>query len=251
VILEVFPFILESFYLNFLMTKTFEKAMKKSRVTFQDAVPRTESTVVVYHDVCLKKDDIDLLRGPFWLNDQIIAFYFQYLESHKFKPSSGNMLFVPPAVTQLLKMSPAEETKKILEPLNPGNRKKLIFFAVNDNESTRAGGTHWSLLVFSQVEETFFSFDSMRSLNRKATKKIVELLKLGLNCPSATLHEHDCTLQINSYDCGIHLLANVENIATYFLDQGVVRHVPKVPHSMVFEMRQEILELIEEMGGKL
>lgn len=148
-------------------------------------------------------------------------------------------------------MSPAEETKKLLEPLNPGNRKKVIFFAVNDNESPRAGGTHWSLLVFSRSEEMFFSFDSMKGLNRTATKKIVDRLKEGLDCPTANFIEPECTQQVNCYDCGIFLLVSVETTADYFTKHGIVRNVPKVDRAVVANKRSDILQLILEMGGNV
>jgi len=33
--------------------------------------------VLSYHDTCLKESDVSLLEGPRWLNDKIIAFYFE------------------------------------------------------------------------------------------------------------------------------------------------------------------------------
>lgn len=198
---------------------------------------------------------VELLTGPHWINDQIIAFYFQYLEWHVFKTSSERILFVSPAVTQLLKMSPAEETKKLLEPIDPGNKKKVIFFAVNDNDSTRAGGTHWSLLVFSRAEQLFASFDSMKPGNRAAAKKLFDTLKSALNSPSANFHEvSECTQQANCYDCGIHLLVNVENIAEYYLEKGAIFNAHNsflTVLSQVAHKRREILEIISQMGGNI
>lgn len=192
---------------------------------------------------------VQLLTGPYWLNDQIIAFYFLYLEQHVFKSSSEKFLFVPPAITQLIKMSPAEETKDLLETLNPRNKKKVIFFAVNDNESTHAGGSHWSLLVFSRPELAFFNFDSIPGHNRATTKRIVNLLRLGLNCSTAAYQDQACSQQSNHYDCGIHLLVNAENIANYFLIHESVEDVPQASHTIIANKRANILHLISEMGG--
>jgi sentrin-specific protease 8 len=41
---------------------------------------RNKKTALNFHDSCLKLSDVDLLKGPHWLNDQIISFYFEYLE---------------------------------------------------------------------------------------------------------------------------------------------------------------------------
>ncbi|GIM15870.1 hypothetical protein Vretimale_18558 [Volvox reticuliferus] len=38
-----------------------------------------EVKVLDYHDVLLREQDVSLLEGPHWLNDQVVAFYFEYL----------------------------------------------------------------------------------------------------------------------------------------------------------------------------
>ena len=183
------------------------------------------------------------------MNDQIIAFYFQYLELKKFKSSLKNILFVPPSVAQLLKLSKPEDIEGLLKPLKP-DQQRVIFFAVNDNESSRGGGTHWSLLVFSRKENTFFSFDSLMGLNRSASLRISSLLRFGLNCPTADFIEHPSTPQINAYDCGIHLLANAEHIANHYITTGTVNRVENVDRRKIDSMRQDILDLIRELEGQ-
>lgn len=193
---------------------------------------------------------MSLLQGPFWLNDQVIAFYFQYLESSKFKGASDKILFVSPQVTQLLKMSEKSEWSSLLDPLRPG-KKLLIFFAVNDNESPRSGGTHWSLLVYSRLHDTFFSFDSLNNFNNVTTRKLYHILRNALGLSEANLQTLPCANQSNGYDCGIHLLANVENICDFFLDRGDVENVPVLNFRAVANKRQEILALIKQLGGNL
>lgn len=53
--------------------------------------------VLSYHESLLRRSDVDLLRGPNWLNDTIISFYFEYLEIDRFK-RNNRLLFVPPQV---------------------------------------------------------------------------------------------------------------------------------------------------------
>lgn len=36
-----------------------------------------EKTVLSYHDSLLRQSDVSLLDAPNWLNDKIIAFYFE------------------------------------------------------------------------------------------------------------------------------------------------------------------------------
>lgn len=190
---------------------------------------------------------MDLLRGPYWLNDQIIAFYFQYLELNKYRRHEKHLAFISPSVTQLLKLNPPESSQQFLQPLKL-DQKKLIFFALNDHDSgQRAGGTHWSLLVYSRVEDQFYSFDSFNNYNNSAAKTLVEVLKIGLSCPFATFHTQACTQQTNFYDCGIHVLANAENICEHFLKERVVQNVPRLEPSAVANKRQEILNLISSL----
>lgn len=77
---------------------------------------RDREVALNYHDTCLYFSDVDLLKGPFWLNDQTISFYFEYLENDVFVEFSDRFLFVSPEVTQCIKFSP-EDVAMFLEPL--------------------------------------------------------------------------------------------------------------------------------------
>lgn len=54
-----------------------------------------------YYDVLLRKMDAALLTGNHWLNDQIIAFYFEYLSRERLQGNS-DVLLVAGATTYLL-----------------------------------------------------------------------------------------------------------------------------------------------------
>lgn len=120
--------------------------------------------VLSFHDILLHRSDVELLDGPHWLNDTVISFYFEYLEKVIFIKAS-ELLFVSPEVTQCVKMVQTEEIKTFLEPLGV-NGKKIVFFALNDNDTPdMAGGSHWSLLVYSKPENCFFHLDSSSGIN--------------------------------------------------------------------------------------
>lgn len=197
---------------------------------------------------------VELLRGPFWLNDQVIAFYFQYLESVKYVEQSQVFLFVSPSITQLLKLSLPDEAEEsfslFLKPLMPNN-KEVFFFPVNNNSSSQAGGTHWSLLVYSRLEESFFSFDSLSDCNKSATITVVAVLKEAFGVPWAGLQFMETLQQTNAWDCGIFVLANTENICDCIVDGEIVQHVSKVDKSSIANKRQDILELIQDLGGNI
>lgn len=122
------------------------------------------SVVLSFHDILIHRSDIDLLDGPHWLNDTIISFYFEYLEKIRFS-ETNELLFVSPEVTQCIKLVQIEEIKTFLEPLN-FSKKKFVFFALNDNDTPdMAGGFHWSLLVYSKPERSFYHLDSSNVTN--------------------------------------------------------------------------------------
>lgn len=122
------------------------------------------SIVLSFHDILLHRSDVDLLDGPYWLNDTVISFYFEYLEKVVFN-KAHDMLFVSPEVTQCVKMVETAEIRTFLEPLSV-SKKKFVFFALNDNDTPDiAGGSHWSLLVYSKPENCFFHLDSSSGSN--------------------------------------------------------------------------------------
>lgn len=122
------------------------------------------TSVLSFHDTILRKCDIDILKGPYWLNDSIISFYFEYLEKVIYKNDS-NLLFVSPEVTQCMKMLSEDDVGLFLDPLCIRS-KKFIFFALNDNDlAGSCGGSHWSLLIYSQPEDKFFHLDSSNDTN--------------------------------------------------------------------------------------
>lgn len=61
--------------------------------------PNLDSGITVcLEDSLLRKQDIELLQTPSWLNDSVIAFYFEYLESNIFRGNKG-VLCIPPQVS--------------------------------------------------------------------------------------------------------------------------------------------------------
>lgn len=141
-------------------------------------------------------------------------------------------------------MSQEDEWKALLDPLHPHD-KALVFFALNDNNTASVGGTHWSLIVYSRKEDTFYNYDSMNNFNMTTALKLHRILRKALKS-QGDLFLQRCTQQQNAYDCGIHLLSNVENICNFFLrDGGSLARVPNEDISAIQQKRGHILRLIE------
>jgi len=129
-----------------------------------------------YDSQTLSDDDIMLLIGSNWLNDNMINYYFLYLENEKYKQHSDEFCFMAPSVSFWVSMiEDPEDIKASLEPLNVKN-KRLIFIPINDNTNTEAtsGGSHWSLVVFDRDTKVFNYYDSSSTYNKYAAMNCVK-----------------------------------------------------------------------------
>lgn len=216
--------------------------------------------VLNFHNTLLRVNDVNLLMGSHWLNDQLISFYLEYLEKNVFQNTRG-LLFISPEVVQCLKFVTRQEMSIFLEPLNAIG-KQFIFLPLNDNNEVKAGGNHWSLLVFSRPESTFFYYDSLSSgTSLRPLRPFLLELASAIDCPEFDVRQGDCIKQNNSYDCGIHVLCNVECLARRALKYNSLdddattassdEDPTKITYQKIRQKRNDILNLIEKLGGKL
>ncbi|KAL1832776.1 hypothetical protein ACET3Z_002427 [Daucus carota] len=128
-------------------------------------------------DIVLRNSDIDTLKGPCFLSDQIIAFYFTYL-SCSFNTKT-DMLLVPPSIS--LWIANCEDTTCVEDYVRSCemSSKRLVLFVVNDNEDFGGGdgGNHWSILVYDRTKNLFLHFDSMMGVNTPYAVKLYDALK--------------------------------------------------------------------------
>ncbi|KAL4709039.1 hypothetical protein ACJJTC_005900 [Scirpophaga incertulas] len=206
------------------------------------------SVILSFYETLLHQSDLELLKGPYWLNDTIISFYFEYMERVKFS-DAYELLFVSPEVTQCIKMVQTEEIKTFLEPLDINN-KKFIFFALNDNDSPdRAGGTHWSLLVYSKPESCFYHLDSSAGSNHNVAWEFAShLMTYFSRAGSINFVDKQCVQQNNGYDCGIHVLYNTERLADCANIHGQVGSCDTLNKVNPSIKRKEILDIIKNLS---
>ncbi|KAK9914989.1 hypothetical protein WJX75_003382 [Coccomyxa subellipsoidea] len=128
-----------------------------------------------YHDVLLYRSDVDLLKGKYWLNDQIVAFFFEYLQVEKYA-SHKELFFCGGALSYLLLHGDAMEMEAVLAPMKLKERE-LIVFACNDNPdpSVSSGGSHWSLLTFTKHNSTFRHYNSAAGMNEEAARALAKI----------------------------------------------------------------------------
>ncbi|XP_968466.2 sentrin-specific protease 8 [Tribolium castaneum] len=202
--------------------------------------------VLSYDESLLRKSDVELLQGPHWLNDNIISFYFEYLKN-TFK-QAPHILFVPPEVTQCVKITPSSQIGIFLDPLDARHRR-FIFFALNDNERPQAaGGTHWSLLLFSRPDKTIYHYDSSRGMNREQGENFGRKIfsYFGIE---GQFKEERALQQNNGYDCGIYVICNTEHLARHLISYNCVEGYGSNEDlvNSVGSMRNQIYNVIEQL----
>ncbi|KAL1916666.1 uncharacterized protein VTP21DRAFT_5370 [Calcarisporiella thermophila] len=120
--------------------------------------------ILHYHDVILRREDVKLLDTNDWINDTIIEFYYEWLERTVLGENS-HILLLRPGMVHLI--SHAKDTTDFVSALPPAiSRSTVLFIPINDNnDGHRAGGSHWSLLVFYRPTRVFYHYDSMNDYN--------------------------------------------------------------------------------------
>lgn len=218
-----------------------------------------DKRILSYKDVVLRKSDLDILDGPFFLNDRLIEFYFSYLSSTYTSP---DILLVPPVISFYISNCPdSESLNSFIEPLKLPDQK-LVIFTVNDNEDfSEVGGIHWSLLAFSRRMNTFVHHDTL-AINGWHAKRLYEAVKgFVAVCDSVSTSSNpvpdfiECSTtpqQRNGYDCGLYVMAIAKVICDWHEsgskdENWFVSMEKQVDSSVESTMRREILRLTEEL----
>ncbi|CAB3234073.1 unnamed protein product [Arctia plantaginis] len=145
-------------------------------------------------------------------------------------------------------MVKTDEIHTFLNPLGI-SFKQFVFFPLNDNNTPDvAGGSHWSLLVYSKPENSFFHFDSSYVSNHNAAWEFAShlipyLTKVG----SINFADKDCSQQTNGYDCGIHVISNTERLAEYAHKNGLIGNSDMTIKINPSAKRKEILSIINNL----
>ncbi|KAK3605849.1 hypothetical protein CHS0354_002485 [Potamilus streckersoni] len=205
-----------------------------------------DEIVLSFNDSIIRKSDMQLLDGPYWLNDRLIEFCFEYFEKEQFNHSADKLCLIGPDVTQFIKLAPAEEIAPFLEPLNLPE-KQFIFLAVNDNQSSdKAGGTHWSLLVYIRNIQEFRHYDSQKGSNTEEARNLAYKLQPYVHAPMGRMKflEQDSPQQQNGYDCGVFVIATTEHLCKELCEGYNISLMDMVNSSSVSKKRQQLKELI-------
>lgn len=147
--------------------------------------------------------------------------------------------------------NPNDVKEIILEPLKIQTRN-FILFVLNDNEqSDVSGGSHWTLLVYSKPDKTFFHFDSLGSSNYHTCSKFVKIFKACLSTTDEiSTKQVDCLQQSNSYDCGIYVLCHADLACKKIVQSNSLADIKKINYKFVTVKRNELAEIVQNLSNK-
>ena len=241
-----------------------------------------ERVVLSKGDNCLREADVELLRGPHWLNDQLISFYFTHLSDSQPDESvlllggsvrrslpgatpAGRLTQAPRQVTFFLANCDEDDAAVITAPLRAAARS-LILCALNDNASvsTANGGSHWTLLALRRsqspaggAEVSFLHYDSLgQSRNGAVARRVAQTLAsaLQLGSGSARVEAARVPQQANNYDCGLHVLLTAQALVDTHCSSGraptQAELAAAVTPAAACKLRGDIAELIARYAAE-
>ncbi|XP_024359521.1 NEDD8-specific protease 1 [Physcomitrium patens] len=227
------------------------------------APARGDSKVLNFGDVTLRRSDLQRLKQPEELNDQIIEFYFEHLTSNlNVDTQSGSvspLLLVGPSQTYWLLHCPSDSLQDSVKPMSLAERE-MVVFALNDNPDPSAaeGGCHWSLVVYSRPQNVFEHYDSLGGLNGAVAVRFVNKIKLhmGKRAAQAKSRERETPQQQNAYDCGVYVMKTSQLLCNAFKEQQRAVTFADIVDSLrtqltpasVDEMRTSTVKLILQLA---
>jgi sentrin-specific protease 8 len=217
-----------------------------------------ERALFTYEDTTVMSTDVMVLDPPHFLNDRVIGFYFDYLTKEIVK--NDKIFFINPSTVFLLSfLEDPEEVKEALGALDLASRE-LIFIPINNNSDvSKAGGSHWSTLIYHRKSNCLYYMDSAGSYNLLAARRTAEKLTAVLIVKSKPgFNIINTPQQMNGYDCGGFVLSICEEIGVWakdLLESGEIAAksieqivAATVNPKQVQNKRQEIKQLILEMA---
>eukprot|EP01024_Parvocaulis_polyphysoides_P008912 TRINITY_DN12697_c3_g1_i2.p2 TRINITY_DN12697_c3_g1~~TRINITY_DN12697_c3_g1_i2.p2 ORF type:complete len:227 (-),score=25.93 TRINITY_DN12697_c3_g1_i2:145-825(-) len=214
-----------------------------------------DQVVLDYFDIRLRKRDVNTLQKGCWLNDQIITFYFEYLQNN-ISANQESLLFMQVPTAYMLLQMP-ELIPELSQQLK-FQEKQLILIPINDNPDTEVieGGQHWSLLVFDVQNFNFVHFDSIKGSNQSITQRFSENFANNLNLKTVNNGKFQLDQknyrefekmpqQKNGCDCGMFVLMVAEKVGQNQCLENL--QLEEINEKSVENKRSQIQELLQQL----
>ncbi|TDG38663.1 hypothetical protein AWZ03_014915 [Drosophila navojoa] len=202
------------------------------------------SVALRFQEISLRHSDVQLLRGPYALNEHVIGFYCAYLQSRRYKAQS-ELHFLTPSMAYSMRHLKGRERRRLAQGLQLDS-KLFVFVPLVD-------GSHWSLLLMARPDRKFYYFDSEDNRNLKLAHTVIEHLRDTLSAEDFSLTLGRCLQQgtDHDHDSGLHFMCMADNLADYITRCGYATSTLLVSVQEVRSKRSSLLHLIRTLGGIL
>ncbi len=215
--------------------------------------------VLSFGDIVLRGRDVASLRGSNWLNDNVISFYFEWLESRCQRVS---VRLLHTSAVQLVSSLPEPDSRGVVQSMGLA-ASDLVLAAVNDGSGEPfaecEAGSHWSLLAL--FGNTFFHFDSLPHCpNKRHAVRLAGRLARGMAGEGLVSFKdvgEKAPRQENGNDCGVYVLATAEAIVAALEREPEPREsflssldLEGITPQSVRAMRRRVLDLIHSLASK-
>ncbi|KAJ0987707.1 hypothetical protein J5N97_006063 [Dioscorea zingiberensis] len=210
-----------------------------------------DDNILSYNDVVLRRSDLEILRGPHYINDRIIEFYWSYLSTSV----TDRVLLVPPSISFSITNCVGYQSRvQAVKPLNIPARDLVVFTVNESSDFTQpGGGTHWSLLVYMREKNALVHHDSYSPMNRLHARRFFDVANefLGDGSERVRFMEGYTPKQRNAYDCGLYVMRVARVLCDWSRgerDRGsdwwFSQLDQELDAAVVANFRREVLELI-------
>ncbi|KAL9057597.1 MAG: hypothetical protein Q9162_002212 [Coniocarpon cinnabarinum] len=158
------------------------------------------------------KADYDGIKGD-WLTDNVISFWEEYLEHEKILAiPNAHIVLLRPSMSFMLMLS--SDVADIKDALPDFSGITHIFLPINDCTSADLpeGGSHWSLLLVSVLDNIAFHYDSLYPANKHAAEHCFNHFQKLLNKPMRFVNLKDSPQQANGSDCGVYVCVEMKEL---------------------------------------
>lgn len=137
----------------------------------------------------------------------------RYLEHEKLKSyPTAKIVLLRPSMCLMLSLTPDPKTLK--ESLPDFTEITHIFIPVTDCKTpdVAEGGSHWSLLLVSIIDQVAFHYDSLGGANDDDGCIVAQKLGTLLGKQLRFVRMDDCPLQENGSDCGVFVCLLMQHL---------------------------------------
>ena len=168
----------------------------------------------------LDDEEKESIKFGKYLTDAIIRVIMIYIQKwlHTKGGIGGKVTCLAPSVIQMIRKQVVSEEacKDVVDVINGRDlvNKEYIMMPVNNNENpAKDAGEHWSLLIYRKSDSKFYHYDSIRGVNERHAKKVVEVIAKANPYFKNEIVAMNCPQQNDNHSCGIHTIMYACKIA--------------------------------------